>query len=519
MRIPIFTKLFVSLFVTSIVLVASMALSIGYSFKSGFQEYLNQQEREKITQLSSIVSEYYSDQHGWQAVQQDPVIWRDAFEEAGMAFPLPENLGPAGFRRPNLEQFNFDRRLDIDSRSREGERPTFDRRFDEREKPNFDSWPSQDSIRNREELAPISHRIYLADTEHHWVIGSRPIDKDSDLDEWHETPIMQNDALVGWLVFQQKNLLQGPIVTQFYAQQQSNILWFVCLSGLASLLVALFLVRHFLLPLKQLKKGAAALSEGNYDVTFEVKSNDEFSELSDTFQSLVSSLKQQKNSREQWLVDISHELRTPIAVLRSELEAIQDGVRQASDERVDAMHHQVMGLGRLVDDLYLLSKTDSGVYQTDIQTLDLIPLVEMVINQCEHRMEQKGLGFVFNKQATPLLIEGDEKTLGQLLLNLLENSLRYTDAPGDILVSITEEGDDAVLRVEDSAPSVDEEHLPKLFERLYRVDQSRSREHGGSGLGLSIGKNIVVMHGGDIVAEVSALGGLAIEVRLKKSRV
>jgi len=345
------------------------------------------------------------------------------------------------------------------------------------------------------------------------------MDEDSNPGEWHEEPVMLNGDVIGWLVFQQKNMINGPIVTQFYAQQQSNILLFVCLAGLASLIVALILVRHFLSPLKQLKEGASVLSKGNFDVTFQVKSNDEFSALSDTFQLLVDSLKKQKDNREQWLVDISHELRTPIAVLRSELEAIQDGVRQANDERVDSMHHQVMGLGRLVDDLYVLSKTDSGVYEMDVQTLDFISLVETVIHQCEHRIAQKGLRFEFKKCAAPLFIEGDEKTLGQLMLNLLENSLRYTDVPGEILVSIMEENNEAVLRVEDSAPSVDAVHLPKLFGRLYRVDQSRSREHGGSGLGLSIGKNIVTMHGGKIFAEVSTLGGLAIEVRFKKSKL
>jgi signal transduction histidine kinase len=112
--------------------------------------------------------------------------------------------------------------------------------------------------------------------------------------------------------------------------------------------------------------------------------------------------------------------------------------------------------------------------------------------------------------------KGDEKTLEQLFMNLLENSLRYTDVPGRISISIIEAEENCVLRVEDSSPSVAKEHLPHLFKRLYRVDQSRSRQYGGSGLGLSISRNIVIMHGGDISAKASALGGLAIEVRLKR---
>jgi two-component system sensor histidine kinase BaeS len=208
-------------------------------------------------------------------------------------------------------------------------------------------------------------------------------------------------------------------------------------------------------------------------------------------------------------------------VLRSELEAIQDGIRQPEPQRIDSMHHQVMGLRRLVDDLYVLSKTDSGVYQMDVQPLDLIVLLQRVVSQFEPRGAEKGLEIELHQANSPLIIKGDEKTLEQLFVNLLENSLRYTDAPGRILLSVVEEENSdeknsLIIRVEDSSPSVSEEHLPNLFRRLYRVDQSRSRQYGGSGLGLSICRNIAMMHGGHISAKASALGGLAIEIRLTR---
>lgn len=484
MRIPIVTKLFVSLFITSVVLVAGMALLVSHSFKSGFQDYLNQQEKKQVIEYADTLSGYYSAKTGWQELIAQPMIWRDVFENRNDPFP----------------EFEPNRFMPYEERP--GERP---------EPP----LPPHRKAELAEELRPLSHRIHLEDAQRRWIVGAPQV-SDQVAFEWLEEPIKVGTETVGWLVLQQKSLLAGPLVKQFYEQQQSNLLWIVGLAGLTSLVVALFLVRYFLSPLKHLKEGATALSNGDYDFVFEGKSNDEFEALANSFQLLLQSLKKQKEAREQWLVDISHELRTPIAVLRSELEAIQDGIRQADMQRIDSMHHQVMGLRRLVDDLYVLSKTDSGVYQLHMQSLNLVTLVQRVVHQFDARATEKGLSIAFRAANETILLKGDEKTLEQLLVNVLENSLRYTDAPGRIMVSIIDRDEKVNVCVEDSLPSVAAEHLPNVFKRLYRVDQSRSRQHGGSGLGLSICRNIVTMHGGDITAKASALGGLAIDITLKK---
>ncbi|MBR7888860.1 HAMP domain-containing protein [Marinomonas sp. A79] len=488
MRIPIVTKLFVSLFITSVALVAGMAFLVSYSFKSGFQDYLNQQEKKQVIEYAATLSDYYSKEDGWQQLIEHPDIW-GAF--------LGDQDGSAPRQPPERHVLNFPQ---MDSPPRNEE----ERRF-----------PPPPQTSPVEELGPISHRIHLLDAQRQWVIGVPPaLDKASF--QWLEVPVISGTETVGWLVLQQRNLVTGPLVVRFYEQQQSNLLWIIGLAGLTSLVVALFLVRYFLSPLKHLKEGASALSNGDYDFVFEGKSNDEFAALADSFQLLLQSLKKQKESREQWLVDISHELRTPIAVLRSELEAIQDGIRQADMQRIDSMHHQVMGLRRLVDDLYLLSKTDSGVYQMNWQPLNLVTLVQRLIHQFDARAMEKGLHIELIASSDPVILKGDEKTLEQLLVNVLENSLRYTDAPGSIQVSIIDQEENVGVCVEDSLPGVAAEHLPNVFRRLYRVDQSRSRQHGGSGLGLSICRNIVTMHGGDIRARASTLGGLAIDITLKK---
>ncbi|REG82383.1 ATP-binding protein [Marinomonas pollencensis] len=494
MRVPIFTKLFISLFMTSILLVIGMTFFVSYSFKSGFQEYLNQQEKKEVGRLANLLSGYYSADDGWQTLRMQPEIWAEMFVKIGMPFP-GEHSAPERHPSPNIEL---------------GPGPD---RGPEHGRERHEFPPRNAAV--AEEFGPISHRLFLENKDHQWVAGVYFPDQEETSVEWFREPIKQSGKVVGWIVLKQKDQLSGPLVGQFYAQQQSNLIWIIGLAGLASLIVALGLVRHFLLPLKRLQKGANALSEGDYSFTFEGGSNDEFGELANRFQYLAGSLKRQKESREQWLVDISHELRTPIAVLRSELEAIQDGIRKPEMKRMDSMHHQVMGLRRLVDDLYLLSKTDAGGYQLDVRRLDIIALVQSVANRFEHRIEQKGL-VLTRALSAPVFIMGDEKTLEQLCVNLFENSLRYTDAPGTIKLAAQADKDDVVLLFEDSSPGVEEVHLDKLFARLYRVDQSRSRSHGGSGLGLSICQNIVMMHGGSIVAKRSELGGLVIEVRLKR---
>jgi len=491
-RIPIVTKLFISLFVTSVLLVTGMAFLVSHSFKSGFQTYLNQQEEEQVIEFASDIAESYSSEHGWRILRHRPEIWGEIFGDPNRPLPPRQQSEMPG-------------------------RDHFAPPYQDHPRPDDEPFfpPRRDSGAP-EELSPLSHRIHLEDAQRNWVAGIAFQSQNKATSEWLEVPIVVNSKTVGWLVLEQKSLLSGELVTQFYQQQQSNLFWIIGVAGFASLIVALFLVRYFLAPLKKLKKGANALSEGNYDFSFEGQSNDEFGELSDRFQFLGSSLKEQKANREQWLVDISHELRTPIAVLRSELEAIQDGIRQPEPQRIDSMHHQVMGLRRLVDDLYVLSKTDSGVYQMDTKTINIFVLIKRVVNQFEPRIAEKSLQIELVQSDFSPLIKGDEKTLEQLFVNLLENSLRYTDAPGRILISIIEEPNQLLIRVEDSSPSVGKEHLPNLFRRLYRVDKSRSRQHGGSGLGLSICRNIVIMHDGNISANESELGGLSIDIRLKR---
>jgi two-component system sensor histidine kinase BaeS len=218
------------------------------------------------------------------------------------------------------------------------------------------------------------------------------------------------------------------------------------------------------------------------------------------------------------VADISHELRTPLAVLRGEIEAVQDGVRQLSSQTLDTLHGEVMRLERLVGDLYELSLSDIGAMQYRKTQIDLLEVLQQSLEAHRAQFAEKGLTLLpapHRPAKLPML--GDPERLSQLFTNLLKNTLRYTDCGGQLRISIEVRDGWVQLNFQDSAPGVPEKALPRLFDRLYRVESSRSREHGGAGLGLALCKNIVEAHDGTIDARPSPLGGLWIAINLPRN--
>ncbi|MCL9773791.1 ATP-binding protein [Vibrio methylphosphonaticus] len=475
MRITIFSKLFISILLGSLFMVIGMSWMINHSFKIGLQSYINEKETEKIAVIATALPQYYDSQAGWRELESDPYLWHELFIAIGE--PPPR-------RRPFME---------------------FDEPRPNRQKP---------SVSQR----PLSHRVYLTDQSHDWVIGhdSPPTSND---DPVTSIPITESGTTIGWLNIQHPNTITDRLVESFYAQQMKNMVWIISLAGFGSFIIAILLVRHFLMPLKQLNKTAVALTKGDFTCQIPTQGHDEFSKLSRAFNLLTTSLREQKKTREQWITDISHELRTPLSVLQGELEAIQDGIRQPEPKHIDSMHHQVRVLSKLVEDLYQLSLSDSGAFRMNFSDTNLTHLLEMQSRNYEHRISDKGLKLTREYHAeSPVIVWGDDKSLSQLIGNLLENSFRYTDANGQIRISMQDFDQRVEFHIEDSSPSVDKDALPYLFDRLFRIDKSRSRQYGGAGLGLSICASIVHMHNGKISAKPSELGGIIVIVSLNKHK-
>ncbi|QDL52987.1 HAMP domain-containing protein [Rhodoferax aquaticus] len=230
---------------------------------------------------------------------------------------------------------------------------------------------------------------------------------------------------------------------------------------------------------------------------------------------MALSLAALESARRAWIAEISHELRTPLAVLRGELESIEDGARQPTPSVIGSLREEVMQLTRLVDDLHLLSVADMGQMPCHMAPGDANAALQRMAGRFETRAQQMGLVVDIVPCAQPIATQWDYGRIEQLLGNLLENSLRYTHAPGRIRIRWQASATALTLTVEDSAPGVAAVHLPKLFEPLYRVDAARGRTgQQGSGLGLSIVQAIVRAHRGSVKASASELGGLAVTLVL-----
>jgi len=285
---------------------------------------------------------------------------------------------------------------------------------------------------------------------------------------------------------------------------------------LLSALLAAPLASRIVKPIIDLQKSVAKISKGTYGHQINTDRNDEIGDLTSDINKLDKTLEQNREARRQMFAQVSHELRTPVAVLRSELEAIQDGIRDADSTSIDSLHTETMKLTRLIDDLKTLSLSDAGGLEYEMQQLDLSKLIQEVVSR--HAAEMSGLKITTSIEPS-VHINGDKERLEQLIANLLQNSLRYTNTPGAINVSLSADKHSVNLDWSDSAPSVPDSALEKLFDPLFRAEQSRSRKLGGSGLGLSIVKNIVIAHHGTCSAAHSAAGGLSIRISFPSMEV
>jgi two-component system sensor histidine kinase BaeS len=302
----------------------------------------------------------------------------------------------------------------------------------------------------------------------------------------------------------------------FLNAQFHNYFIFTLLIFLLAFIMAIIVSRHLTKPIKQIVAGTNELTKGNFANRITPTTQDELGTLSNNVNELAGTLEQNRHMRYQWMSDTSHELRTPLTVLRSHLLAVQDGVFVADDKRINTLIGQVDNLNRIVDDIAQLSHSDTANLTYDDADIDLILVFEKTLESYTARFEQQALTVNSNalKIAEPCIVSGDKDRLQQLFANLLENTCRYTHEGGRVNIAVNKANNNVELVLQDSAPNVLPEDRSQLFERFYRVEKSRNRDFGGSGLGLALCKQIVEAHGGHISLEDSPLGGLAVKISL-----
>ena len=472
MKLTIFTKLLITILTTAFVVIFFMMIFMNWSFRTGFADYQYRNDLEKTQRLVEQLTEYWQEEKSWEALRLERRVWSSLLAEIG--------------------EGRFARRAE-----RLGDEHRGRNRQDNNQPP-----PNQS----------LTGRLRLLDKNGEVVVGMPTLRRE---DTATNLAITVNQATVGWLQVIQRPLINDQIAETFRRQQAHNAYLIALFAVGLSVLIALIAARQFIRPIKRLMQGAKTLSEGHYSTQISVSSSDELGDLARRFNQLADSLRLHQEQRAQWIADISHELRTPLAVLRSEIEAIQDGIRSPTPERIRSLHTEVLSLGKLVDDLHQLSMSDAGdLDNSEREILDINEVMQDLIQTNTSRLASKGLSLESQLATEALNVQADYKSLRQVFTNLLENSYRYTDVPGQVVVSSQRKGNQAILSVQDSAPGVPDTALPRLFDRLFRVDRSRSRALGGSGLGLAICKSIVEGFGGSIYAQHASLGGLAIFVEL-----
>ncbi len=376
--------------------------------------------------------------------------------------------------------------------------------------------PSQPSEQQRRWIIPLpdrlgyGNRLSLFDADKSLVMG----------DATPEVPLQEiivDQKVVGYLGLRPAIDVDDALSINFFSNQQRYLLLIYSLSILASLVVALLLANTFRKPIHRLLHAAQELSRGNYQHHVEVQSNDELGDLSNVINQLARILDQHEQSRRQWVADTSHELKTPLSVLQAQIEAMQDGVRKATPEHLARMQQQVMSLKKLTQDLADLAQADAQqltCYFSQIQPWQLV--LNEVVN-FSSQFEQKKLKVIVDEDdAESIYLTSDPDRLRQIIVNLLSNAVRYTEAEGQIHIHREVNNHEWILHIDDSPLGVSDEQLAQLGQRFYRVDDSRTRSTGGTGLGLALSKQIAHILGGDLQFSHSPLGGLRCTVRLNR---
>lgn len=460
MTLQIKHKLFFTLLLTSIMVSSGMFLFMQWSFDRGFLNYVHSQELAELDQLSARLIRSYAQHGDWQFLKGNYPLWHEILSMAGRM--------QRSEHQPQNGQGHF-----------------------------------------RPAPPPPPPRIAFYDADKQEIFA--PFDETKNL---QLRPFSYQDKVIGYLAIVPPKELSDAGDLLFVEQQTESFALVALAMAALSLLLSFPLTIHLLRPIKELTRGTRKLIAGRFETRIPVTTRDELGQLSTDFNILAMTLDKNEQARQQWVADISHELRTPLAVLRGDIEALQDGIRHPEPQIFDALHAETIHLGRLINDLYELSMSDIGALNYKKITVDPVEILRGSIELFEHRFAEKKL-YLRSELPTDLALSmlADPDRLQQLFTNLLENSLLYTDSPGQLSIRMKTDKDSLFFYFEDSAPGVMEEQQVKLFDRLYRVEMSRNRASGGAGLGLAICSNIVEAHQGDIEVGSSPLGGLKITIK------
>lgn len=347
--------------------------------------------------------------------------------------------------------------------------------------------------------------FFIVDTEGKVAVG--PQDREVVPQNFEVTlPISVDEEQVGTLYLRREP--NEEALRAISGRSERRFVRNVVVASLSSALIAsgvalglgIFLSRQLTRPIHTLTSATQRVASGGLGEQVAIDANDELGRLASAFNKMSADLAEASQKRRQMTADIAHDLRTPLTILSGYMQGLQDGTVQASPRLINVMHEEVEHLGRLVSDLRTLSLADAGELPLNRRAVDPRALLERTGLAYVVQAEQQGVGLRVDSPEVLPSVDVDSDRMTQVLNNLVSNALRHT-SQGEIVLRASAENGQVDLQVCDTGQGIAPEALPHIFDRFYRVDQSRQRQANGtlsSGLGLAIAKAIVNAHGGEI---------------------
>lgn len=491
-------KIMLVLVVFSICVLLLNMLVVTGAFNHGFKRYIDNQRIEQMQELADSLSSVYADESDWQWLQQRPKHWH-FWLRTGKTKKAYEK------RRFKNKPHKFSNEPEYLSSLEKKYKPEWlkkekSERFSQE---NF----KRTSLHRKERLVKLT---FLYDSQQVAIFGPHLRDEK----KLKFVPVQHQGQTVAYIAYFTAQKMFSDIENVFLKQQRMIFFLSMLLAVGLSVLLAYFLAKRFLKPVAAIRNGVQKMVQGDYEQQVQIAGQDELASLGKDVNLLAATLDKQNKIQQRWLADIAHELRTPLAVLKAQLEAIEDGVRNFDKDELQLLIKESNYLQKLVEDLRELSLSEPGSFAYRWEKINIVAFLKESQVIWSSHLQQSFIDLKTHIETDSCFIQADAQRLQQLFHNLMQNSCRYTqasqDEPGKVRVAVKQTAKQLNIVWEDTGPGVPADKLEYLFDRLYRADESRNRQAGGSGLGLAICKNIVEAHGGVIEAQQSELGGLKI---------
>ncbi len=313
-------------------------------------------------------------------------------------------------------------------------------------------------------------------------------------------------------------MVMGPPEENFLASVHKSLVW-VGMAVLAAGLAASYLVaRSITIPLRNLSRAAEQIAQGNFDQQVAVETKDEVGHLASIFNRMAETLALNTNLRRQFLANIAHELRTPLAIIQGHLEGMVDGVIEPSSEQLSSLHEEAIRLNHLIKDLRELSLAEIRQLVLEKKSTDINQIIKRAVYMLKPLTDEKEIEIQCTLDDNLSEIIVDAGRISQVFYNIIVNAIRYSPKQG--LIQIMTEQVEVKgcswlnISIADHGPGIADEDIAYVFDHFYRGDKSRDRKSGGSGLGLAIVKQLVEIHGGQVTVESKLGKGCTFQVSL-----